>query len=73
MCNRLKRDIIFHRFDQNHDTAWSSPAKEAEILREYQQNNCEAILSGKAEAQQEQRESTPFSLPSKKPTPRSRG
>ncbi len=44
LCSRLKRNIVFYSMDQNHDTAWSSPAKQADILRQYQQNNCEEIL-----------------------------
>lgn len=68
LCNRLKREIVFQRFDQNHDTSWSSPAKQAEVLREYQNNNCEAIINGTAEAKQEQTESTPFSMPNTRKT-----
>lgn len=63
LCNQLKRDIMFYSMDQNHDTAWSSPAKQANILRQYQENNCEAILSGKADGRASTAESTPFSIP----------
>ncbi len=45
LCSRLKRDIVFYSMDQNHDTAWSSPAKQADILRQYQENNCEEVLN----------------------------
>lgn len=44
LCSRLKRNIVFYSMDQNHDTAWSSPAKQADILRQYQENNCEEVL-----------------------------
>lgn len=44
LCSRLKRNIVFYSMDQNHDTAWSSPAKQADILREYQENNCDEVL-----------------------------
>jgi len=68
LCNRLKREIVFYSFDQNHDSAWSSPAKQAEVFREYQNNNCEAIINGTAEAKQDQTKSTPFSMPNTKKT-----
>jgi hypothetical protein len=61
LCNRLKRDIVFYSMDQNHDTSWSSPAKQADILREYQENNCEEVLSGAAQSTASA--STPFTLP----------
>jgi hypothetical protein len=61
LCNRLKRDIVFYSMDQNHDTAWSSPAKQADILRQYKENDCEAILRGTSTANPS--ESTPYSLP----------
>jgi hypothetical protein len=61
ICNRLKRDIIFYSVDQNHDTAWSSPAKQADILRQYRDNNCDQVLNGNSEANSA--DSTPFSVP----------
>lgn len=63
LCNRLKRNIVFYSMDQNHDSAWTSPAKRAELLREYRDNNCEDVLSGKANNNDS---STAFSLPGEK-------
>lgn len=61
LCQRLKRDMVFHSADKNHDAAWSSPAKEADMLRQYRDNDCAAVLSGAADAKSS--ESTPFSMP----------
>jgi hypothetical protein len=63
LCNRLKRDIVFYTYEHNNDTSWSSPASRAQILREYKENNCEALLSGTADSKGPHTESTPFSLP----------
>jgi hypothetical protein len=64
LCNRLKRDIVFYSYEHNNDTAWSSPASQARILREYKDNNCDAVLKGTAHTKGPHSESTPFSLPS---------
>ena len=62
LCNRLKRDIVFYSVDQNHDTAWSSPAKQANILRQYRDNHCDEILNGRADVKASTAESTAFSM-----------
>ncbi|MDQ2994699.1 MAG: hypothetical protein M3R00_07110, partial [Pseudomonadota bacterium] len=44
LCTQLKRQIVFYTFNQNHDTAWSSPAQQARILKEFRDNHCDEVL-----------------------------
>ncbi len=44
-CTQLKRQIVFYSFNQNHDTAWSSPAQQARILKEFRDNRCDDLLN----------------------------
>lgn len=66
LCNRLKREIVFQSFDSNHDTNWTSPALQADILRQYQDNHCEELLSGKAQAKADDAAVSPLRLPGDK-------
>lgn len=44
-CTQLKRQIVFYTFSQNHDTAWSSPAQQARLLKEFRDNHCDELLA----------------------------
>lgn len=66
LCSRLKREIVFQNFNSNHDTNWTSPARQADILRQYQDNRCEELLSGKAQAKADDAAVSPLTLPSDK-------
>jgi len=47
-CTNLKRRIIFYQNDVNHDTQWTSPTKRAQLLDDYEANNCPEIMGEKA-------------------------
>ena len=45
ICSDIKRKLVFYNNDPNLNPEWSSPAKQAELLRQYRQYDCDNLES----------------------------